>query len=76
MKALNSLVVPEIYNYKPGFYWYVDSVCRYIDILSKHKPKIQWNADTSEHVFTFKYVLLLKIFNSMYYLYVYVLLHK
>ena len=27
---------------------------RYIDILSKYKPKIQWNTDTSEHVFTFK----------------------
>jgi len=29
--------------------------CRYLDILSKYKPKIQWNSDTAEHIFTFKY---------------------
>ena len=28
--------------------------CRYVELLSKHKPKLKWDDHCSEHYFTYK----------------------
>ena len=30
-------------------------LCRYIELLSSYKPKIDWDSHCSEHHFTYKY---------------------